>query len=245
MDAFFQKLDLDGDGPLYLRLKAALAEAIASGRLKPGAALPAERDMAAALGISRVTVRRAIEELTREERIERRQGAGTFVAEPLTRIEQSLSRLTSFSDDMARRGLKPGSRWITRGLFKPSTEEVMALGLSPGARVARLVRVRLADDRAMALERSSLPEDILAAPEIVETSLYDVLADAGVQPARAIERISACCLSEAESLLLGMAIGAPALTVERLAYNGAGRVIEVTRTLYRADVFDMVAEMTF
>lgn len=245
MDAISEILDLSGAGPLYLRLTKAIVLAIEDGRLKSGIALPPERDIAERLGISRVTVRRSIEELTREGLLIRRQGAGTFVAAKRPRIEQALNRLTSFSDDMKQRGMRPGSRWLARGLFSPSTDEVMTLGLSPETKVARLSRVRLADDTAVALELSSLPADILDAPETVETSLYDVLADRDVRPARAIERISACRLSEAQSLLLGTAIGAPALAVQRLAYNDAGRVIEMTQTVYRSDVYDMVAELRF
>ena len=245
MDAISEILDLSGDGPLYLRLKKAIVVAIEDGRLKPGAALPPEREMAERLDISRVTVRRAIEELTREGLLIRRQGAGTFVAAQRPHIEQKLSRLTSFSEDMKRRGMVPGSRWLARGLFSPSTDELMTLGLSPETKVARLWRVRLADDTAVALEKSSLPADILSAPETVETSLYEVLSEQDMRPARAIERITACRLSEAESLLLGAMIGMPALAVRRLAYNEAGRVIEMTQTVYRSDVYEMVADLHF
>ncbi|TPW32470.1 GntR family transcriptional regulator [Martelella alba] len=244
MNRIIQPLDLVGEGPLYLRLKRALSDAVSSGRLDSGAALPPERDLAEDAGVSRVTVRRAIEELTQEGLLMRRHGSGTFVARPVERIQQPLSRLTSFTEDMLSRGLTPHSRWLERGLYSPTTEEVMALGLSPGSRVARLTRIRLADDMPMAIERTSLPEDILANPEAVEHSLYETLSARGVRPVRAIQRISAVVLKPEQTALLDLPEGAPALSVQRIAYNETGRVIEATQAHYRSDVYDLIAELT-
>ena len=93
-----------GQGPLYVKLQQALAGAIRSGRLKSGDALPPERDLAEYASISRVTVRKAVDELVRQGILVRRHGSGTFVAKPVEKVEQPLSRLTSFTEDMARRG---------------------------------------------------------------------------------------------------------------------------------------------
>ena len=121
-----------GTGPLYLKLQQALEGAIDSGRLKSGDALPPERDLAEYASISRVTVRKAVDELVRKGILVRRHGSGTFVAKPVEKVEQPLSRLTSFTEDMARRGRSSRAEWLERGLFTPSPDEMMMLGLPAG-----------------------------------------------------------------------------------------------------------------
>ena len=112
-------------GPLYLKLKTVIENAIVVGRLKHGDALPPERDIADVANISRVTVRKAVDDLVRDGLLTRRHGSGTFVVKPVSRVQQSLSRLTSFTEDMARRGLNTRAQWIERGLFQPSPDEIM------------------------------------------------------------------------------------------------------------------------
>ena len=136
-------------GPLYVKLRKMIEDAVSSGRLKHGDALPAERDIADAAAISRVTVRKAIDDLVNDGLLVRRRGSGTFVVKPVPRMQQPLSQLTSFTEDMRRRGMTAGSHWIDRGLYFPTAEETMMLGLVGGARVARpLVVDRDAPGRA-------------------------------------------------------------------------------------------------
>lgn len=232
-----------GAGPLYVRLRQRLQQGIASGILNPENALPAEREIAALTGVSRVTVRRAMQELVDTGVIVQRQGSGSFVAERQPRFEQSLSRLTSFSEDMQRRGLNSRSQWLERGIFVPSPGEVMTLGLSSGDYVARIARLRLADDRPMAIERAALPLDILPNPLVVEASLYDVLDKTGHRPMRALQRISATNLDNETAALLGTHAGAAGLSIERTSYLASGRVAEFTRSIYRGDAYDFVAEL--
>lgn len=231
-------------GPLYLQLRQALEEAIRAGRLKAGEALPAERDLAAKAGISRVTVRKAVEDLVRDGLLLRRQGSGTFVAAPPTRMEQSLSRLTSFSEDMARRGLATRAEWLERGLFPAAPAEMMALGLSADAMVARLGRLRIADDVPLAVERASVSASVLPDPAEVTGSLYTALAQAGARPVRAVQRLSAQAARPADAALLGIAPGSACLSIERVAYLATGRAVEFTHSLFRGDAYDFVAELT-
>ncbi len=231
-------------GPLYVKLKQTIEDAIHSGKLRHGDALPAERDIADEAAISRVTVRKAIDDLVRDGLLVRRRGSGTFVVKPLPRMQQPLTQLTSFTEDMRRRGMTAGSRWLDRGLFFPTAEETMMLGLAGHAKVARLTRLRLANDMPLALERTSLPDDILIDPQAVADSLYLTLADSGIRPVRANQRISACNLTEEETVLLGVPTGSAALSVQRIAYLDTGRVMEVSRALYRSDAYDLVAELT-
>ena len=230
-------------GPLYVQLRRRIEAGIASGFLAPDTALPPEREIAALTGLSRVTVRKAIAELVERGLIVQRQGSGSSVAALRPKVEQSLSRLTSFTEDMARRGFRSEVEWLERGLVVPSPEEVMALGLRAGDPVARLSRLRKADGRPMAIERAALPVDILPDPTEVSQSLYEVLGRLGKRPVRAVQKISAVNLSAADARLLGLPPGAAGLRIERTSYLPEGRVAEFTRSIYRGDAYDFVAEL--
>jgi GntR family transcriptional regulator len=233
----------EGTGPLYLQLTRRIGAAIDSGALTPGESLPPEREMAALTGLSRVTVRKAVQTLVEAGRLVQRRGSGTFVAPKLERVEQALSLLTSFSEDMARRGKAVRSVWLSRAVHPPSPEEMMALGLTAHDRVARLERVRLADDVPLAIERASLSTAILPDPAAVEASLYSVLAERRLRPVRAVQRISAANLGQRDADLLEVPAGAAGLRIERVSYLPSGRVVEFTRSLYRGDAYDFAAEL--
>ena len=232
-----------GAGPLYLQLNRRIAEAIEAGELKPGQSLPPERDMAALTGLSRVTVRKAVQALVQAHQLVQRRGSGTFVAPRVERVEQALSRLTSFSEDMARRGKVVRSRWLSRAVHAASPEEMMALGLAAHDAVARLERVRIADDVPLAIERASLPTTILPDPEAVGGTLYGLLAGRGLKPVRAVQRLSAANLGPRDAALLEVPAGAASLRIERISYLASGRVAEFTRSLYRGDAYDFAAEL--
>lgn len=230
-------------GPRYVQLRRRLEHGIDSGALPPDSSLPPEREVADITGLSRVTVRKAIQELVKQGLLEQRQGSGTFVRAPVARVEQSLSNLTSFTEDMKRRGLDTTSKWLERGVFMPSPEEVLALGLAATDSVARIYRLREAGGQPMALECASLPIDILPNPVEVTTSLYEVLEQHGNRPVRAVQKISAINLEPKEADLLGVAEGTAGLSIQRTSYLESGRVAELTRSIYRGDAYDFVAEL--
>ncbi|MEP1356460.1 MAG: GntR family transcriptional regulator [Tateyamaria sp.] len=230
-------------GPRYVQLRRRLEAGIEDGILAPNSSLPPEREIAEITDLSRVTVRKAIQELVREGTVEQRQGSGSFVREPVTRVEQLLSHLTSFTEDMQRRGLETTSKWLERGIFMPSPDEVLALGLSAGDQVSRIYRLREAGGRPMALERAALPLDILPNPTAVTASLYDLLEQSGMRPVRAVQKISAINLETEEADLLNVAEGTAGLRIQRTSYLQSGRVAELTRSIYRGDAYDFVAEL--
>jgi GntR family transcriptional regulator len=232
-------------GPLYLQLKRWIEEAVAQGAVKPGEALPSERDLALRADVSRVTVRKAMQHLVRDGVLVQRHGSGTFVAPPAQRVEQSLTQLTSFTEDMARRGMAVRSVWLDRGIFHPTFEETVALGLASDERVARISRLRLADEVPLAIERASLPLSILPDPTAIGSSLYAYLGEMQRRPARAVQRIRAEALADADAQLLEVAPGVAALSIERMSYLADGRVVEFTRSIYRGDTYDFVAELRF
>src|ERR1700761_5081448 len=150
--------------PLYLQLQRVLRDAIERQVLAPDEALPPERDLAEAFGISRVTVRKALDGLVDARLLTRRQGAGTFVA---TRVEKNFASISSFTEDMESRGRRPHSEWVSRAEGVVSPEEAMALGLSPGSAVYRFTRIRYADNVSMALEHTTVPASTLPSVESV------------------------------------------------------------------------------
>ena len=230
-------------GPRYAQLRRRLQDAIADGILAANASLPPEREIAEITGLSRVTVRNAMQELVDKGMIIQRQGSGSFVADRAARVEQSLLNLTSFTEDMTQRGMKTHSVWLERGIVRGAAREIDMLGLEPGASVARLYRLRAADGRPLALERASLPVALLPNPLEVETSLYEVLARDGHRPVRAIQRFTALNLGAEEAELLDVAPGAAALRIERTSYLDSGQVAEFTQSIYRGDAYDFVAEL--
>lgn len=239
-----QSLQAGGPGPLYLKLRQALEDAISSGKLNHGDALPPERDLAGYANISRVTVRKAVDDLVKDGLLVRRQGSGTFVVKPVAKVEQSLSRLTSFTEDMARRGLATRARWLDRDLCHPSPDEMMMLGLPADALVARLGRLRIAGDMPLAIERACISAEFLPDPLEVTGSLYATLERRGCRPVRAVQRISAYNMKDPDASILDVPVGAAGLSIERVSYLRSGWVVEFTRSVYRGDAYDFVAELT-
>ena len=226
--------------PLYRQRQKVLREAIANHVLGPDDALPAERDFAEELGVSRITVRKALDGLVSEGLLVRRQGAGTFVA---ARVEKNFSKLSSFTEDMIARGRVPHSAWLSRteGLVTP--EESLTLGLSPGAPVYRFNRIRFADGAPMALEYSTLAAFCMPSPDFVETSLYEALEKTGHRPVRALQRLRAVLFTDEQAELLGVAPRDAGLLIERRGFLKDGRAVEVTQSYYRGDAYDFVAEL--
>jgi GntR family transcriptional regulator len=233
-------LDAQAPTPLYLQLEGVLKREIERGRWKPGEALPPEREMASLLGVSRITLRRALDLLEQQHILVRRQGSGTFLSK---RIEQPLSNLTSFSEEMRARGLEPGSKLVYQDQGPADPQELFTLALSPGSQVVRIVRVRTAGAEPMAIERATVPAWALPNKLWPKGSLYATLEQAGLKPARALQRLRAVLAEPADAELLGVEVGSALLYTERIAYLEDGRPVEVTRSHYRGDLYEFVAEL--
>jgi GntR family transcriptional regulator len=234
------KLSRKDSSPLYLQLQKTLREAIVGNVFAADDAIPAERDLAEGLDVSRITVRKAIDGLIEEGLLTRRRGAGTFVT---SRIEKSISKISSFSEDMMSRGRTPHSEWLSKISGTVTPEEALALSLSPGALVYRFNRIRFADKSTMALEFSTIPSFCLDSLEAVESSIYDALDASAFRPVRALQRLRAVSFSREHADLLGIDAGAPCLFIERRGFLTDGRAVEYTRSYYRGDAYDLVAEL--
>lgn len=212
--------------------------------LQVGDALPPERVLAADVGISRMTLRRALDDLVAQGLVVRRQGAGTFVGEP--KISQPLTA-TSFSEDMRSRGFTPGSRTIELEETYAGPRLGHRMGLSPGARLLRVRRLRLADDEPMAIETLHVPLDLvpgLVADDLEDKSFYALLSGRhGIRLARATQTIEPTVTDEVESALLGRPLHSPSFLFERTSWDDRDRAVEFVRSIYRGDRYKLTAEL--
>ncbi|HEY8473137.1 MAG TPA: GntR family transcriptional regulator [Natronosporangium sp.] len=212
--------------------------------LRVGDALPPERVLAPRFGVSRMTLRRAVEELVREGRLVRRHGAGTFVAEP--KIAQGLA-VTSFSEDMRQRGAVPSSRTLAVDEVLAGAQLGRRLEISPGEKVVRISRLRLADDAPMALETLHVPRSVapdLTGELLAHHSFYELLATRyGVVLASGRQTIEATVTDEVESEILEVPLHSPAFLFERVSRATDGRVVEFVRSVYRGDRYQFALDL--
>ncbi len=239
-DVFEFKPDTRDSSPLYMQLARKLGQSIRDGRYKPDEALPSERLLAESLDVSRVTARSAIDQLVEQGLVIRRRGSGNYIA---PRFEQPLSHLKSFSEELRHRGYTPSSRWLHRNIVLAKIDEQMSLGLSSGEKVARLERLRLADDVVMALEISVLPQHVLPHPMAVEGSLYEHLNLTHQAPVRALQHIRALNAQPRLAEQLGIPDRQAVLFITRIGYLETGQAVELTHSYCRSDYYDFIAEM--
>ena len=210
--------------------------------LGPDDALPAERDLATELDVSRITVRKAIDGLVSEGLLVRRQGSGTFVR---ARVEKNFSKLTSFSEDMRARGRTPRSVWLKRSDGTVTPEESLTLRSSPGTPVlsfsAHSLRGRRADGARVRHRSRRLPAFARSGGILAVRSArargQSARARASASARRAARRASRPNCSRAKPSDAG-------LLVERLGFQQDGRAVEFSQSYYRGDTYDFVAELS-
>jgi GntR family transcriptional regulator len=240
-----RRLNKQSPVPLYHQLEEILLERIGNGSFKANDRLPAEHDLAAEFGVSKITVRQALSNLAAAGVIRRDQGRGTFVAEP--KVEEGPRELTSFSQEMRRRGYRPTSIVLEREVIPAKAEIAEKLGLRVGDQVFRLKRLRLADGAAMGIQTAYIPADMV--PDILREdlgsdSLYVILARKyGLVPSRAREVHHAVRLDPKDAKCLSVPEGSPALAAERVTFTEGGRAIELVHSVMRGDRYQMVLEL--
>lgn len=224
--------------PLYEQIKEYILLNIQSGAFPPDGKIPSEREMSEQFGVSRMTVTKAIQDLVREGLLYSQVGKGTFVSGRL--IDQQLESLTSFTEEMSKRGQHPASR-VLKAVVLPASEEIAPhLDILPGVEVAMLKRVRLADEQPIALETcyllAGMCPGILDKHDFARESLYSVLrTEYNLLMAYAEQTIEARQSTETEAEALEMETGCPILHITRITYNEADRPIEYVRSAYRGD----------
>ena len=213
-------------------------------QLGVGTAIPSERQLSADLGVSRLTLRAALDDLAREGYLVRRRGSGTYVQHP--KISQELT-ITSFSDDMRRRGMVPGSRTLSMSTILAGARLGRSLNVSPSEQIVVVKRLRLADGESMAIETLHIPEALVPGltPKALSGSFYDLLRDRyGVKIAEGIQAIEPTVTNEEESEVLGVPLHSPAFLFERTSRDDAGRTVEFVQSVYRGDRYRIVTELS-
>jgi GntR family transcriptional regulator len=226
-----------GPVPLHHQVYLDLRAAIDGGELRPGDQLPPERELARRYGCSLITVRRALTELAREQRIERTRGRGTYVLRP--RIDRDLAATLSFTAEMQTRGLDAETRLLAARPESAGEAVANALGIEVGSPTLYLERLRLGGGEPLLLEQVHLPAERfpgLLASDLETNSLYDLLTERyGTHVARARETLEPVLLHVREARLLGVAPRTPALLIEGIASTADGSPVELGRTYVRGD----------
>jgi GntR family transcriptional regulator len=227
----------------YQEIEDWLRKRVAQG--KTGDSLPSEVDIAARFEVSRMTARHAVMNLLQEGLVDRKRGAGTFIAEkPLHRRE---GFLLSFTEDMARRGLAPSSRIISGKIESASKNDQSALGIPKSSKCVVIKRIRLADNRPLALERVALiPEakDVLKY-DLVNGSLHDALRHVGFAPYVANGWLSARVANASEAKFLEIPVRSPLLVETRCIEDANGNYLEFTETAYVATRYVVDIRLNF
>jgi DNA-binding GntR family transcriptional regulator len=229
-------LDRSSPIPLYFQVARQIESAIERGDLRPGQRLDNEIDLADQFGLSRPTLRKAIEELVAKGLLVRKRGVGTQV------VHGQLNRaveLSSLFDDLTKSEQRPSTRVLSCSEVAADDEVAAALGLAVGEPVLALERVRLARDEPLAIMRNWLPTDIgeITSELLGERGLYALMRSFGVHMRIGHQRIGATAATAAQARLLAVRKGAPLLTMERKTYDDTGRPVELGRHVYRADTY--------
>jgi len=210
-----------------------------------GEAIPSERQLTTDLGVSRLTVRAALDELVRDGYLIRRRGSGTFVSEP--KIAQELT-MTSFTEDMERRGMRPASRTLELKVIPAGAQLGRLLHVSPSEPVMVAKRLRLADLETMAIETLHVRESLvpgLTAADLQEHSFYELLENRySTMVAGGVQTIEPTVTDAEESEALGVPLHSPAFLFERVSRNSSGDVVEFVRSIYRGDRYRIVTDLS-
>ncbi len=232
--------------PAYLQIEEELAERIDAGELTPGARLPTERELSEQMAVSRMTVRQALARLEQRGLIIRRQGSGTFVAEP--KLLQDASHLRGFFEASVGQGIFPVSTLIERAEIQATRHLASVLDLRPGDPVYKVVRLRSAHHAPVVLETSFFPAHRvpgLLTLDLERSSIYRLMErHYRARPVRALQSLEPIIAGPAEAAVLDVAPGSALMLVERTAWDSEGRPVEHARDLYRGDRSRFVTELS-
>lgn len=239
-------IDRQSPVPVYYQIKQYIEGLIRNKNLKSGDKIPSEREFTEKFHVSRMTIRQAVMELVNSGVLIRKKGKGTFVSDQ-RKIEKALNQLNGFTEDMLNRGLNPGSKLLGFDLISVGIEIGHKLQLSESEQVYQIRRTRYADQRPMAIETTYIPEKIvpgLTSSE-ADTSLYDYVEKSrGLKIDHAEQSLEAALVTAEEAHLLDVPEGSPILVIERISFLKNGTAFEFTRSLYRADRYKFIVQLT-
>lgn len=237
-------LDKQSPIPIYIQIEEQLKQQIQQGDFPIGTSIPSERELSERFLVSRMTVRQSITNLVNDGLLYREKGRGTFVASP--KVEQPLNGLTSFTEDMESRGMVPSSKLIGFDILEPESDVAQELRLGEGDQVYFVERIRFADDKPMAIERTYLP--VKQFPDLTEKSfqgsLYAVIENKQqLKISHATQRMEAGLVKKEDAVLLQIQAPAAVLLIERISFLEGDLPFEVVRSTYRADRYKFTTEI--
>lgn len=223
--------------PLYYQIAERIKEQVAQGELLAGAQLPPERELCEQLGVSRMTVRQAVNYLVGEGLLDVRPGVGTFVAQP--KLTYDALHLLGFSEEMERGGSRAESIVLEQAIVTPPLSVVTKLQLAPAQSVVRIVRLRRVNGEPVLLETSMIPAALAPSLEhanLTQNSLYLLLEKQfGLHLQRASQTLEGVLANEYEQQLFGLRSGAAMILLEGVTYGVDDRPIEYFKAIYRGD----------
>ena len=237
-------LDKQSPTPMYVQIEEYLKRRILQGEFAIGTAIPSERELTDMLGVSRMTVRQSITNLVNEGLLYRERGRGTYVSSP--KVEQALSGLTSFTEDMIARGMTPSNKLISFERVLPTVDIAQGLQLNEDDEVFVVERIRYADDKPMAIERTYIPVKLV--PELDRDALSGsfyvfIEKNSELKISRASQHMEAVLVKKEDAELLQIEMPAAILIIERKSYLTNGQPFEIVRSTYRADRYKFVSEI--
>lgn len=223
--------------PAYIQIFESLAEEIENGHYVPGDKLPSERELSQNLGVSRMTVRHAVEALAHQGFVYRKQGSGTYVSE--VKIEHHVNILEGFYDTITKKGLMPGAVLLSVEKITASKKLATRLDVDVGRNLYYVHRLRTANEEPIALEHSYFSAERFPDLEnfdLVSRSLYGILREEfGIKLSYAEQKFEPIIANNYESEILSIAVGSPLMLVRRRAYDKDGKPIEYAKDVYRGD----------
>jgi GntR family transcriptional regulator len=231
--------------PLYGKIEEVLASEIARGVLQPGDRLPSEDQLLTRFDVSRITVRRAIQNLIQRGMLEIRRGRGTYVLAP--KISQDLTRLTGFVEDMAAHGRKASARVVSQDVVAADSTVARQLHIAKGTYVMRIERVRLADSIPMSLDETYLPLGIgkrIVRNDLRMKPIFTLLEEEfGIPLAEAEYVLEAAAASMHVAKALVVKEGSPTFRIERTSYTKMGQPIDYEVLYYRGDLIRFITRL--
>lgn len=243
---FVEKDGMNTSGiPQYVRIRELLRRSLQAGEFQIGDRIPSETELAETYVVSRMTARRAVNELAEEGLLVRQSGLGTFVCDP--KYGRIGSRLTSFYEEMKRQGYHPTSRVLSKGVEEATKEIAAKLQLDAGDKVIRIMRLRYVDRKPIALQKAYVPyqlfPDLLDRTDLDTQSLYQIYEQRGFEITKGKDRITAIKANAEHVKLLKMSPAIPVILTERVTYAKGDKLIEFVRSFARADMYAYQVEI--
>jgi len=243
---FVEKSGMNISGiPQYVRIRELLRKSLQAGQFQIGDQIPSETELAQTYAVSRMTARRAVNELAEEGLLVRQSGLGTFVCDP--KYGRIGSRLTSFHEEMQRQGYHPTSRVLSQTVDAATKDVAAKLQLNEGDKVIRIARLRYVDGKPVALQKAYIPyqlfPDLLDRTDLDTQSLYQIYEQRGFEIIKGKDRITAIKPNAEQIRLLGMSPAIPVILTERVTYAKGDKLIEFVKSYARADMYAYQVEI--